>query len=76
MFQLKKKINLQGWLKDVTQFYRIFKEKESFVLSNISKGKVANLKNLGCFFKKMYILNPPFLDFSEIGIDQQSLVML
>ena len=59
--------------RSVTQFYRISKGKESFVLSRISKGKVTNLKDPGFFFLK-YVLNPPCLDFS--GIAQQSLVML
>ena len=36
----------------VTQFNRIFKGKESFLLSRISKGAVTNLKDPGFFFEK------------------------
>ena len=39
--------------RGVTQLYGIFKVKESFVLSRISKGKVTNLKNPEFFFKKV-----------------------
>ena len=40
--------------RGVTQFYRISKGQESFVLSGTSKGKVTNLKVSGFFFKKVW----------------------
>ena len=46
--------------RGVTQFYRIYKAKRSFVLSRISKSKVTNLKDPVVFFLKKYDLNPPF----------------
>ena len=38
--------------RGITQFYRISKGKESFVMSRISKGKVTDLKDTGFYFEK------------------------
>ena len=51
--------------RGVTQFYRISKGKESFVLSIICKGKITNLKNPGFYFFKSMSSIPPLWIFLE-----------